>query len=314
MHIINGVLTEHSLSRPSFSEQTRLPEQSNDKESSIDPNASLDHNFHLTERFVFSPLLTLPPAFGSAYVGETFSCTLCANNELPDGADRRIHAVQIIAEMQAPTQSVPLNLIAAEEQEANFELKPAESLQKTIRFDLKEEGNHVLAISVNYTETRLDDNEISKARTRMFRKLYQFVAAPCLRVLTKVSDLPLHGVETEKRSNVKPLSFALEAQLENMADGPITLEEVAFSPKPSFNTTSINWDVSWPYHQKMECPFLTPRDVMQVAFLIKQQLKPSVEVTRDGRVLLGQLTIRWRTAMGDSGFLTTGWLTTRKRP
>ncbi|KAL9594164.1 MAG: hypothetical protein Q9179_005520 [Wetmoreana sp. 5 TL-2023] len=215
--------------------------------------------------------------------------------------------------MQAPTQTVPLDLIAAEEKETNFELKPAEPLQKTIRYDLKEEGNHVLAISVNYTETRSEDDEISKGRTRIFRKLYQFVAAPCLRVLTKVSDLPLHGVENGKRSNVEPLSFALEAQLENMTDGPITLEKVAFSPKPSFNTTSINWDVSWPYNEKTECPFLMPRDVTQVAFLIKQQLKPPVEVTRDGRVLLGQLTIRWRTAMGDPGFLTTGWLTTRKR-
>ncbi|MBH1945675.1 DUF974 domain-containing protein, partial [Erythrobacter sp. YJ-T3-07] len=30
-----------------------------------------------------TPILNLPPSFGSAYVGETFSCTLCANCEVP---------------------------------------------------------------------------------------------------------------------------------------------------------------------------------------------------------------------------------------
>lgn len=176
-------------------------------------------------------------------MGETFSCTLCANNELLDGADRKVFAIQIDAEMQAPTQTVPLNLTAAEDMKVGAETDLGGSLQKIIRFDLKEEGNHVLAVSVNYRETIRDSDEKSKGRTRTFRKLYQFVAAPCLNVRTKVSDFPLRGAEDEKRSNAKPMSFALEAQLENMADGPITLEKVAFSPKQSFITTSINWDV-----------------------------------------------------------------------
>ncbi|KAL8946764.1 MAG: hypothetical protein Q9222_006885 [Ikaeria aurantiellina] len=263
--------------------------------------------------------MTLPPSFGSAYVGETFSCTLCANNELQDDAYRRISNVDISAEMQAPTQTLPLDLVAASSEETKAGLSIGQSLQRTVRFDLKEEGNHVLAVSLKYTEIPPNEDELSQGRIRTFRKLYQFVAAPCLSVRTKVSDYPKVEVETEKRLKAKAMTFALEAQLENMADGPITLEKVAFSPKPSFKSMSINWDAPPPNAARSDCPFLMPRDVTQVAFLIKQdsekqKTKAQVETTKDGRIILGQLTSQWRTSMGDPGFLTTGWLATRKRP
>lgn len=277
----------------------------------INPNAALD-DYHGMDNFLFSPLLQLPPAFGSAYVGETFSCTLSANNELPEETDRRVASVHIGVEMQAPTQTVPLES-TPEDEKSQTSLGTGESLQKIILFDLKEEGNHVLAVSVQYTETTSDHEEETATKPRTFRKLYQFVAAPCLSVRTKVSDFPLHGVQSDKRPYTKPLSFALEAQLENMADRPITLEKVTLSPKPSFAATSFNWDTSWPGTDNMSCPFLLPRDVTQAAFLIKQKPVSKVEMTKDGRAVLGQLMIQWRTQMGDPGFLTTGWLTTRKR-
>ena len=191
---------------------------------------------------------------------------------------------------------------------------PGESIQKIIRFELKEEGNHVLAVSLKYTEMPSGEDAQSKGRVRTFRKLYQFIAAPCLSVRTKVSDFLPRGVESEQRPYAKPMSFVLEAQLENMADGPITLVEVVCSPKLSFAIASINWDVSRSGMEKMESPFLMPRDVTQAAFLVRQKRNSTVEMTKDGRVIVGQLIIRWRTSMGDPGSLTTGWLTTRKRP
>lgn len=310
--ILDGHLIEYSLSRPAFSEHTCLPAQPINVDLPINPDAALDDDYHGTDNFLFSPLLKLPPAFGSAYVGETFSCTLCANNELVDDAGRRVSSVSISAEMQALTQTVPLESVPVDER-VQSSLGSGESLQKIIRFDLKEEGNHVLAVSLKYTETTPDNEEGTHGRTRTFRKLYQFVAAPCLSVRTKVSEFPLQGVQSDKRPYTKPLSFALEAQLENMADGPITLEKVTFSPKLSFAATSINWETSWPGMDDMSCPFLLPRDVTQAAFLIKQKPASKVEMTKDGRAILGQLMIRWRTQMGDPGYLTTGWLTTRKR-
>ncbi|KAL9576199.1 MAG: hypothetical protein Q9212_007303 [Teloschistes hypoglaucus] len=208
--------------------------------------------------------------------------------------------------MQAPTQTIPLDLTVSEKGQTRAGLEVGESLQGIIRFDLKEEGNHVLAVSVSYTERELEDDEGVKERSRTFRKLYQFIAGPCLNVRSKVSDLSPRGPENQKHPSAEPMSFVLEAQLENMADGPITLGKVSFSPKPSFTSASINWDVAWTDNGHMDCPFLVPRDVSQAAFLIKQQPKPKVEMTKDGRVILGQLTIQWRTSMGDAGFLTTG--------
>ena len=251
-------------------------------------------------------------------MGETFSCTLCANNELLEGAERVITGVKIGAEMQTPSGTIPLELAPADEEHSRYALEPGESLQRIVRFDLQEEGNHVLAVSLSYSETMMSkEKSASSGRVRTFRKLYQFAAQPCLSVRTKVSEFPTSESKGEKNASRKPTRFALEAQLENMADGPIMLKQVTFNSKGPFQATSLNWDASAPGGKRNEAPHLIPRDVMQVAFLIEEQQQgvdplPPRDV-KDGRTVLGQLSIQWRTAMGDSGFLTTGWLMTKKR-
>lgn len=67
-------------------------------------------------------------------------------------------------------------------------------------------------------------------------------------------------------------------------------------------------------------PALNPRDVLQVSFLLEQQSGEQEgletlqkDMKRDGRTILGQLSIEWRSAMGDRGFLSTGNLLTKKR-
>src|ERR1700753_4075284 len=98
--------------------------------------------------------LTLPPAFGSAYVGETFSCSLCANNELPEEESSRVvTSVRILAEMQTPSQVVPLELFPSGDEAQLHGLEKGQSFQQIVRFDLKEEGNHILAVSLSYSET-----------------------------------------------------------------------------------------------------------------------------------------------------------------
>lgn len=262
--------------------------------------------------------LTLPPAFGQAYVGETFSCTLCANNELLGDTERIINGLKIGAEMQTPSGTVPLELAPEDDKSVNRQLEPGESLQKIVRFDLREEGNHVLAVSLSYSETTISDGKAaSSGRVRTFRKLYQFAAQPCLSVRTKVSDFPTAEPSSGTDAPSQPTRFALEAQLENMADGCILLEKITFNTKAPFQSTSLNWDAGSQNGERKERPTLVPRDVMQVAFLIEEQPQAKVAVSqrevKDGRTVLGQLSIQWRTAMGGSGFLTTGWLMTKKR-
>lgn len=71
------------------------------------------------------------------------------------------------------------------------------------------------------------DYQASSGRVRTFRKLYQFVAQPCLSVRTKASELP--SVEVENKSlgpygRTKLLRYALEAQLENVGDSAVVLK------------------------------------------------------------------------------------------
>ena len=267
--------------------------------------------------------LTLPPAFGSAYVGEVFACTLCVNNELPRDGDRTVTSVNIVAEMQTPSsQTTPLELDLANSDAARVGLEPGTSIQKIVRFDLQEEGNHVLVVSLSYSENIVPklQNSASSGRIRTFRKLYQFIARPCLSVRTKTTDLQPLETEDETSQKVMLSRYALEAQLENLTDGLLTLESLDFNANPPFQSSSLNWDVPQPTQGFIEPPTLACREVTQVAFLIAEQSVlggteeiPKKELTKDGRTILGMLTIHWRSAMGDPGVLSTGWLTSKRK-
>lgn len=175
--------------------------------------------------------VTLPPAFGSAYVGETFACSLCVNNELPETETSKVvSSVRVIAEMQTPSQVMPLDLKPSEDEIARKEggLAQGQSFQKIIQFDLKEEGNHILAVNVSYSETLMaDESHAAGGRVRTFRKLYQFIAQPCLSVRTKASELAPLEIDNKSLGpygKTHLLRYALEAQLENVGDGSVVVE------------------------------------------------------------------------------------------
>lgn len=153
-------------------------------------------------------------------MGETFACTLCGNNEvLPDDKTKSISGLRISADMQTPStpSGLPLELTGSiDEEKEHWSPGPGESLQKILRFELKEEGNHVLAVTVTYTETTLaEEGKAASGRPRTFRKLYQFVAQQLLSVRTKTGQL------AGKDGLAK---YVLEAQLENMGDAAVSLE------------------------------------------------------------------------------------------
>lgn len=120
--------------------------------------------------------------------------------------------------MQTPSNPTgsPLDLAGADgELDGAVSPAPGESLQRILRFELKEEGNHVLAVTVTYTETALGEGKASGGRVRTFRKLYQFVAQQLLSVRTKAGEL-------SKRDGMS--RYLLEAQLENMGEAAVCLE------------------------------------------------------------------------------------------
>lgn len=251
-------------------------------------------------------------------MGETFFCTLSANNDLDSESGKMVTSVKIAAEMHTPSIKIPLDLLPADAESSSTLVDPGGSLKKTARFEVREEGNHILAVTLSYSETMmLSDKASYSGRVRSFRKLYQFITQPCLSVRTKVSEFSLSISEAGKLKSSNPLRFALEAQLENMADGPITLEKVALTPKSPFTSKSINWDMFRLDQDHLESPILNPQKIWQVAFLLEKAPRYDGdhldETIKNGRIVLGQLNIHWRTAMGEIGVLSTGWLMTRRR-
>ncbi|KAH0403861.1 hypothetical protein KCU89_g1708, partial [Aureobasidium melanogenum] len=276
------------LSHPSLSPAHTL--------AGTDPiaKASLPYPTATPDSFPLAPLLALPPAFGAAYVGTVFSCTLCANNELPPSSPVAVQDVQLSAELQVPSGSIALELEgsdAATEQD----MQPAQTLQRIVRYELREDGPHVLAVTVTYQETR---DDITNKRT--FRKLYQFVAQPALGVRTKVGDLAAKKDARDTRR------FVLEAQLENLTEKSVVLERVTVSTAQGLTGRSLNWN------EADERPMLNSQDVMQVAFTFQQVLGEQLE-EKNGRTVLAQLHVDWKSQNGEMGSLTTGWLASRAR-
>ncbi|KAF2833946.1 hypothetical protein CC86DRAFT_415985 [Ophiobolus disseminans] len=301
------------LSRPSLATQYPLP---NSQDLGISPKASQAYPAQDNPygQLVLSPVLNLPEAFGSAYVGETFACTLCANNEL-DAADttKAVSGVRIQGDMQTPSNPTgsPLELSGSLQDGGEDTVSPApgESLQRILRFELKEEGNHVLAVTVTYTETAIGEGKAASGRVRTFRKLYQFVAQQLLSVRTKAGEVTQQG---------GPPKYLLEAQLENMGEVAVCLEAVNVNAKHPLKAVSLNWDAHPQGIGQHSAPILSPRDVVQVAFILDQE-SGSEQPDNDGpnsatdnKRTLGQLAIQWRGALGDRGSLSTGWLTCRR--
>lgn len=232
-------------------------------------------------------------SFGSAYVGETFSCTLCANNDLPADSAKRICDVRIEAEMKTPGLGAAHELDLVPEGDdagAGTDVEAGGTLQRVVSFDLKDEGNHVLAVTVSYYEA----SETS-GRTRTFRKLYQFICKASLIVRTKVGVL---GADGEGRRR-----WVLEAQLENCSEDIVQLDRVVMELDEGFKYGDCNWETGGG-----ERPVLHPGEVEQVCFVIEDVDRKQTE---GGRVSFGVLGIGWRGQMGSRGFLSTGRLGTR---
>jgi trafficking protein particle complex subunit 13 len=296
------------LSRPSLATQTPLPPTSFGQSLDISPQASLAHpSAEPSSTSPLTPLLTLPASFGAAYVGETFACTLCVNNELspPNDTGKSITAVRIAAELQTPsnTAGIPLELATAfaeeEAGEAGGVFPPAATLQKTLSHDLKEAGAHVLAVTISYTETSREGEVASGGRARSFRKLYQFVAQPVLAVRSKVSSLGMSKENGRK--------WMLEAQVENVGEEGVVVERVWLN-----GGSGIEWSGGVGKEEggglKGRSIVLKPRDVEQVMFVVRDRgwTTPGGDAKA-----LAQVDIDWTSAMGEKGKLMTGWLSAR---
>ena len=138
------------------------------------------------------------------------------------------------------------------------------------------------------------------------RKLYQFLSRQLLKVAVKSRVLPRKGASL-------PV-YALEAQLENLSDVAVVLQDVSINAKPYIQVRSLNaWDIAEPetVHEK---PLLNPGDVIQVAYLLTETADAVRSPDfKESRLDLAQLQVAWMGNMGEEGKLSTGWLSARRR-
>ncbi|KAK4549614.1 hypothetical protein LTR36_004915 [Oleoguttula mirabilis] len=290
------------LSRPSLATQTPLPHTTFGHGRDITPKASLACPWtDETSSVPLTPLLTLPAAFGAAYVGETFACTLCANNEVQEGDNRSVSGIRITAELQTPGNQAGtvLELTSAEgAEDGDGDVTPGTTLQRTLRHELKDEGPHVLAVTVTYTETlHSGAGGASGGRARSFRKLYQFVSQQLIAVRSKVTERKRRGEDSGRQ-------WILEAQLENVGEASAVLEKLWLKEREGISSRAVTDE------EGRDAIVLKPQDVEQVMFILEDKEEAEDNA---GRVPLAQLNIDWRNAMGERGSLTTGWLASRGR-
>lgn len=219
------------------------------------------------------------------------------------------------------------------EKDKDVELVPGQSLQGIITYHLREDGPHVLSVTVSY-----NSSTSTSGRLRSFRKLYQFVATPALVVRTKIGMVgrPIQvgaGIKASgspggrdsmmsvdsragkdgKLKKKKGLGWTLEAQLENVGEDGVVLESVHFVTDEWCKATSLS-DVWKNQHEGNETqaprekPILSRGGVHQACFFVER-----VEgKEQDGKLAMGVLNIKWRGPMGNVGELSTGWLGLRK--
>lgn len=292
------------ISRPDLVIQHPLPSARN---AIHDASRAFPNTPVVDQDFILTPALTLPSSFGTTYVGECFTCSLCANNELPIGTVKAITKVQLTAEIQTPSQKVALLEPPNESEESVSTLPCRATQQRTVEFDLREEGAHTLIVTVTYTES----SSAAVSRIRTFKKLYQFEARPCLNIRTKATELD---------SGTQLLRYTLEAQIENLSESTLNIIRADLLPQQPFEAKSLNRIVDPEEGEEREVPALDPRDIYQIAFLLEQTADRIEDVAesresmeRDGRVILGQISLEWMGAMGQKGRLTTSNLMSRKR-
>lgn len=224
--------------------------------------------------------------------------------------------MRIEAEMKTPAAGAGtrLPLYPPEgDEEAGTDLGPdRQTLQRIVSFDLKDEGNHVLGVTVSYYEA----TETS-GRTRTFRKLYQFICKPSLVVRTKASPLtalrpaqqqptpPPEGGDGAEVGEVGRRRWVLEAQLENCSEEAMELERVVLDLEPELSYRDCNWEASGSAK-----PVLHALEVEQVCFVV-EEVEAGTARAEEGRILFGVLGIGWRGEMGSKGWLATGKLGAR---
>ncbi|KAM3965405.1 trafficking protein particle complex subunit 13 [Aphomia sociella] len=231
------------------------------------------------ETLAAGQFLLLPQSFGNIYLGETFSCYVCVHNE----TNQPVQSVSIKADLQTNSQRIPLST----QSQSPTMLDVDETLSDVIHHEVKDLGTHILVCEVTYMSNY---NTLAS-----FRKFFKFEVMKPLDVKTK-----FYNAESD--------DVYLEAQVQNITSGTITLEQVSLESSQQFTVKSLN---EFDNGQSVfgDVTLLQPQESCQYLYC----LTPKENIAKEIKLLaaaknIGKLDIVWRSNLGEKGRLQTSQL------
>lgn len=273
------------LTKPSIKPLLHVTNESCDLPGEVF-NAELRHDVAVTkgaELMSCGELLLLPQAFGSIYLGETFSCYVSILNE----SNQVTKDVALKTDIQ--TSSQRFQLTASKPKDV---LAPDQSQDEVLSYEVKELGTHILICCVNYTSP-------TKEKLLM-RRFYKFQVLKPLEVKTKFYDGENGTV-------------FLEAQVQNITTNPICMDHVTLDPSAYYtvcplNTFSMKNGDDTKDGDIFGSSYINPSDMRQYLYKLTP-LKESLRELRSKPMSpIGKLDIVWRTNFGEIGRLQTSQL------
>ncbi|KAF5275182.1 hypothetical protein FQR65_LT04214 [Abscondita terminalis] len=230
------------------------------------------------ETIMTGQFLLLPQSPVNIYLGETFSSYVCVFNE----TEQVVKNVSVKVDLQTSSQRLPLSV-----KSPTPALEPNDTVNNVIHYEVKEIGTHILVCEVTY--------QSAIGNTLSFRKFFKIQVLKPLDVKTK-----FYNAESD--------DVYLEAQVQNITSGPISLEKVALDASHLFNVTSLN---VCPKGKSIfgKITLLPPQASCQFLYCLSPDPKLAADLKMlSGATNIGKLDIVWRSNLGERGRLQTSQL------
>lgn len=294
------------LCRPSFVQQPPLPG------AAVSAAASSSGAGGVGDGALLTGWMALPQSFGDIYLGETFSCYI----SLANVAGFELGAVALKVEVQTQVQRETLANTAAAGADGTPPppegLAAGQTLDRIIRYELRDVGIHILICSASYSDR--------EGTRRSFRKFFKFAVQNPLSMKSKTHSLS-HSDE-----------ILVETQLQNATPHLLFLESVAFSPAAAFSSEPLTGELAGggaaeggaaeggaegggvaapvPAFGSME--YLRPGDTQQYMYRLTPRARPSA----GGKPAsgLGRMEVIWKGAMGEAGHLQSNLVHRKSAP
>lgn len=259
-------------------------------------------------------LTTLPNSFGAIYASETFRSFISVFNR----STEPVHNVSISVHIQTPS-SQRISLLQSQGT-VRRSLPTRASINNVVSVPLPEVGNHVLVCTASY-----EDSTVEEQSTRTLRQFFRFNVLPTVDASYSVLPLypnlqPFNATKTlphsTKNSNHLLIAshFLAHIRVHNAIPNSIFLTNANFSPSVPYHVRHLRTDDDKIRQNGLQS-FAKPAemgagDTQNLLFLLfsyaadsrlyhrQQNSKENGEVTQRK---VGEVTIRWRSAVGEYG-------------